>query len=51
MSPYRARSWLLRTHPKIEDRITAAVAMTPGVHVDTDSMRDRGVMRLVARSM
>lgn len=50
VSPYRARSWLLRTHPKIEDRITAAVAMTPGVHVDTASMRDRGVMRLVAKS-
>ena len=30
VSPYRARSWLLRTHPRIEDRIAAAVAMTPG---------------------
>lgn len=30
VSPYRARSWLLRTHPKIEQRIEAAVAMTPG---------------------
>ncbi len=32
VSPYRARSWLLRTHPKIEQRIDAAVAMTPGVY-------------------
>ena len=31
VSPYRARSWLLRTHPTIEDRIEAARAMTPGV--------------------
>ena len=30
VSPYRARSWLLRTHPSIEDRIEAAKAMTPG---------------------
>ena len=30
VSPYRARSWLLRTHPTIEDRIEAAQAMTPG---------------------
>jgi Zn-dependent protease with chaperone function len=30
VSPYRARSWLLRTHPKIEHRIEAAEAMTPG---------------------
>ena len=30
VSPYRARSWLLRTHPTIEDRIEAARAMTPG---------------------
>lgn len=32
VSPYRARSWLLRTHPKIGQRIEAAVAMTPGQH-------------------
>ncbi len=32
VSPYRARSWLLRTHPKIEDRIEAAQAMTPGAY-------------------
>jgi len=31
VSPYRARSWLLRTHPTIEDRIQAARAMTPGL--------------------
>jgi Zn-dependent protease with chaperone function len=31
VSPYRARSWLLRTHPTIEDRIEAANAMTPGI--------------------
>ena len=30
VSPYRARSWLLRTHPKIEERIEATIAMTPG---------------------
>ena len=30
VSPYRARSWLLRTHPRIEQRIEAAEAMTPG---------------------
>lgn len=34
VSPYGARSWLLRTHPKIEDRIEAASAMTPGVSHD-----------------
>ncbi len=32
VSPYRARSWLFRTHPKIEQRIEAAIAMTPGQH-------------------
>jgi len=32
VSPYRARSWLFRTHPKIEQRIEAAVAMTPGLY-------------------
>ncbi len=32
VSPYRARSWLLRTHPKVEQRIDAAVAMTPGAY-------------------
>jgi Zn-dependent protease with chaperone function len=30
VSPYRARSWLFRTHPRIEQRIEAARAMTPG---------------------
>lgn len=30
VSPYRARSWLFRTHPTIEDRLDAAQAMTPG---------------------
>lgn len=30
VSPYRARSWLLRTHPTIEQRREAAEAMTPG---------------------
>lgn len=30
VSPYRARSWLFRTHPTIEERIEAAKAMTPG---------------------
>lgn len=34
VSPYRARSWLLRTHPTIEDRIEAAGAMTPGTSHD-----------------
>ena len=34
VSPYRARSWLLRTHPKIEDRIEAGQAMTPGPALD-----------------
>ena len=32
VSPYRARSWIFRTHPRIEQRIEAAVAMTPGAH-------------------
>ena len=31
VSPYRARSWFLRTHPTIEDRIQAARTMTPGL--------------------
>ena len=31
VSPYRARSWLLRTHPKIEQRVEAVSAMTPGM--------------------
>jgi len=35
VSPYRARSWLLRTHPKIEDRIEAGQAMTPGPTLDS----------------
>jgi Zn-dependent protease with chaperone function len=30
VSPYRARSWLFRTHPKIRQRIAAINAMTPG---------------------
>lgn len=30
VSPYRARSWLFRTHPTVEQRIEAAEAMTPG---------------------
>lgn len=30
VSPYRARSWLFRTHPTIEERIGAAESMTPG---------------------
>ena len=30
VSPYRARSWLFRTHPTIEERIEATKAMTPG---------------------
>ena len=30
VSPYRARSWLFRTHPRIEERVEAAHAMTPG---------------------
>lgn len=30
VSPYRARSWLLRTHPTIEERIEATRAMSPG---------------------
>jgi Zn-dependent protease with chaperone function len=34
VSPYRARSWLLRTHPTIEQRIEAARAMTPGTEPD-----------------
>lgn len=36
VSPYRARSWLLRTHPTIDQRIEAAKAMTPG-RTSTDS--------------
>jgi Zn-dependent protease with chaperone function len=35
VSPYRAQSWLLRTHPKIEQRIEATHAMTPGMTIDT----------------
>lgn len=31
VSPYRARSWVFRTHPKIEQRIEATVAMAPGL--------------------
>ena len=30
VSPYRARSWLSRTHPTVAERIEAAEAMTPG---------------------
>jgi len=33
VSPYRARSWFFRTHPTIDQRIEAAVAMTPGAQV------------------
>ncbi len=36
VSPYRARSWLFRTHPKIEQRIEAALAMTPGAHASEE---------------
>ncbi len=34
VSPYRARSWLVRTHPTIEQRYAAAEAMTPGMAVE-----------------
>lgn len=34
VSPYRARSWLFRTHPTIEQRIEAAKSMTPGNILD-----------------
>ena len=40
VSPYRARSWLFRTHPTIEQRIEAAKSMTPGdllAERDTDA--------------
>jgi Zn-dependent protease with chaperone function len=37
VSPYPARSWLLRTHPAIEHRIEAASAMTPGISPDDSS--------------
>jgi Zn-dependent protease with chaperone function len=36
VSPYRARSWFFRTHPRIEQRVEAAVAMTPGTRLATD---------------
>ena len=42
VSPYRARSWLFRTHPSVEDRVDAAHAMTPGASVD-----DAGVDEIV----
>jgi Zn-dependent protease with chaperone function len=48
VSPYPARSWLLRTHPAVEDRIEAATAMTPGtVHVDSGGDK-LGYMRATA---
>jgi Zn-dependent protease with chaperone function len=40
VSPYRARSWLFRTHPRIEDRIEAARAMTPGTMTTAPSAND-----------
>ena len=40
VSPYRARSWLFRTHPRIEKRIDAAHAMTPGAVQDTPVAED-----------
>ena len=36
VSPYRARSWLFRTHPTIEDRLEAVEKMTPGTVEDRD---------------
>ncbi len=41
VSPYRARSWFLRTHPTVEDRIAAAESMTPGV---ADAANDADAM-------
>lgn len=40
VSPYRARSWLFRTHPRIEERIEAAKAMTPGNLLDERDIDD-----------
>ena len=42
VSPYRARSWLFRTHPTIEQRREAAAAMTPGMLADGESVQDLG---------
>jgi Zn-dependent protease with chaperone function len=41
VSPYRARSFLFRTHPKIEQRIEATGAMTPGITTAVGSPETR----------
>ena len=48
VSPYRARSWLFRSHPTIEERIEAARAMTPGPMQQESSVADAELSRFTA---